>query len=504
MKFFQTVCFFFILTSSAYAQTLLVYQSSKTKYGYKFKHTKEVAIKGKFDKAFPFQGEVARVVKKGKWGLINRKGKYVKKPVFSYIFPFNTFGVARFCKNTDEYGLSGAWGIINKDGKVVVDAKYTFISSFSDLGVAKVVEGGFRKDVGDVKYSKLVEGEKAYEILDIEKFGVSAELKDATIKWLEEDEGYVDEVIPFSYWQGGKWGLVNAKGEEVIHLEYDQMGELPSKEDTSFKQVVKACKDCVVSEVEKDQMGNPLWEGGKQGYLNVHTGEEFIALAYGMIDEYIDYAMEESLAPHQYVVSDGTRRFMVDDLKGLAYWVGSGKVGIVDAVTGKEIVPVQYDELVPYGNAEIVDESLLAVGKTDLRNNQVDYGLVDREGKMVVDYNTDYDRISPFYENYFLVQDYVNNKVGVLDSSGKVLFPLQYDIIKWQKDTGLWQVSNNGKYQLYDQEGKLLTEAVFDKLVFHKEGFCGFSENQWKAYGVDGRQVQESKCEELSESSSVK
>src|SRR3990170_1437960 len=69
----------------------------------------------------------------GKWGFIDKTGKYVINPQFDYVFSFSE-GLARV-------RLGGKWGFIDKTGKYVINPQFDGADSFSE-GLARVMLGG--------------------------------------------------------------------------------------------------------------------------------------------------------------------------------------------------------------------------------------------------------------------------------------------------------------------------------------------------------------------------
>lgn len=77
--------FFLFLGLNAIAQQKLsVKRFESGKYGY-INDQGSKTIEPKFDKAFAFQGEFAKVKVSGKWALIDSKGEYIIKPIYDYI-----------------------------------------------------------------------------------------------------------------------------------------------------------------------------------------------------------------------------------------------------------------------------------------------------------------------------------------------------------------------------------------------------------------------------------
>ncbi len=91
-------------------------------------------IKAQFDQAFDFYRGVARVVLDGKYGLIDSEGKFIEKPKFIKIGPFDRHGLSIVTYGNQQV----KYGIINLKGQLVTTYPYREILPFSEgLAVVK-------------------------------------------------------------------------------------------------------------------------------------------------------------------------------------------------------------------------------------------------------------------------------------------------------------------------------------------------------------------------------
>lgn len=87
----------------------------------------KVVIPAKFDRtdiASDFELGTAIVSVKGKYGIINTKGKYAVKPLYDEITRSKTVYIVKKGKQ---------YGVLNKDGKVILKAKYTGINGGNSI-----------------------------------------------------------------------------------------------------------------------------------------------------------------------------------------------------------------------------------------------------------------------------------------------------------------------------------------------------------------------------------
>jgi hypothetical protein len=92
-----------------------------------------LVIAAQFEKAEPFQGEVAIVEQNYQWGLIDRKGHFIIAPEFDVFYGF-TEGLAAVVKD-------GKSGFVDRQGRWRIPATFERAGSFSE-GLAAVRVGG--------------------------------------------------------------------------------------------------------------------------------------------------------------------------------------------------------------------------------------------------------------------------------------------------------------------------------------------------------------------------
>ncbi len=98
------------------------------RYGY-VNRTGKFVLEPQYEQALPFSDFLAGVKKDGKWGYINGEGKFVIEPRFENAFLFSD-GAAAVQENSK-------WGFINRAGKFLVEPKYESAGIFRQ-GLAAV------------------------------------------------------------------------------------------------------------------------------------------------------------------------------------------------------------------------------------------------------------------------------------------------------------------------------------------------------------------------------
>ena len=75
-------------------------------------------LEPQFDAAWEFREGMAAVMKNGKWGFIDKKGKFLIQPQFE--------DAAFFSGGLAPVEISGKYGYIDRTGKVVVQPEYDY------------------------------------------------------------------------------------------------------------------------------------------------------------------------------------------------------------------------------------------------------------------------------------------------------------------------------------------------------------------------------------------
>ena len=123
----------------------------------------------------------------GRYGYVNRMGKFVLEPQYESALPFTDFLAA--------VQKEGKWGFINGEGKFVIEPRFEKAFLFSD-GAAAVQENG---KWGFVNRAGKFLVEPKYESAGIFRQGLAA------VRW------------------EGKWGFIAKDGEMVVPPKYDQV-----------------------------------------------------------------------------------------------------------------------------------------------------------------------------------------------------------------------------------------------------------------------------------------
>lgn len=364
----------------------------------------------------------------GKWGFKDASGKVVAPP--KYDFAPGTFseGIV-IVKNA---GLSGT-GFMDASGREIVPPGFTTAYPFTN-GLAIACKGG--RDI---------------------------------------------------YGTGGKWGVIDKNGKEVIPFIYDringnfegdsyiiaQQGDQSVTLDKTGKRVTFPDFDQVPGNFYKTAY-SPASKGGKWGLID-KKGKVAIPIEHEAVQweseglvpvkkngkwGYVDLKNQWKIEPQ----FEYAPRFE----KGFAVPKMNGKYGCINR-QGKVTIPFEYDYAYPtLTNTPLVKLQKKGEGYSSL------LGLANPlTGKILapVKYETIYD----FYDGVAQVK--LKNKFGFIDSTGKEIVQLVYDYVPISFSEGLSYVQQGGKYGFVDRTGKLVIPLAYDFAANFREGLAAVKQN---------------------------
>lgn len=166
----------------------------------------------------------------------------------------------------------------------------------------------------------------------------------------------------------------------------------------------------------------------KRGYMNVNTGELVI----------------EPKFRHAWYFSEGLGA-VTDNKK---------RLGFIDK-TGNLVIPMKFHYANNEYHSPVFKSGLCSVMDADER-----FGLIDKNGDWVLQPEFEY---TEFKYGYWMLRREDNHKMGLCDSTGKVIFPFEYDRISVTFDRTIMLVKD-GIQQEVTADGKVLNPFVVDYL----------------------------------------
>ena len=261
----------------------------------------------------------------------------------------------------------------------------------------------------------------------------------------------------------GKWGLVDPTGKHKIPLEYDDVWAF----EDGFARVYKDGKMGVINKSNElvVPMVYEIIGSFNSGLAIVIKNDKF-----GYINQY-----NKAITP---LIFDRGSKFD----NGFAFVKKSEKWGVIDT-QGTLVVPYIYDDIESISSEKT---SAFIIEKDGM------YGLMDRQRKVILPakyewFHFDYDAeltsiknddgkgainrqgvvVEPIYDRIYIRDNMIiaklDDKYGIFDSKGKLLFPFEYDEYGYLKK-GLGYLKQDEKVGLINNKGKQLTPIIFDEL----------------------------------------
>ncbi len=230
----------------------------------------------------------------------------------------------------------------------------------------------------------------------------------------------------YCIFDGEKYGYIAESGEEITPCIYDIA--YPFSEGLAC-----ACKD------------------GKYGYID-SQGETAIPFDFDRATPFVEGLAYFSIGDdYGFMDKTGTQvfSFECDSVssfqEGLAYFSIDGRYGYIDQKGQIVIEPI-------FDDAGYFQDGLATV----MKNGR--FGVINRQGDVIIDIEYDSVTIGDSF-----IEAYSDEKYACFDRTGKA-FLEQYDRIIWTRGGNYVYVEKDEKYGLADKEGNVLFEPLYDML----------------------------------------
>ena len=248
------------------------------------------------------------------------------------------------------------------------------------------------------------------------------------------------------YWvqnQAGKWGAIDAKGNQHLPMEYDEVVREAVNERSDM---IIIAKDGKYYQIDKD--GNPLSK--QYNYLRPVTAE-----GYAIIRNEIGLAI---INPNEQIITqthyqEHYRRNCYPDW--LFYWCTpdciafceEGDFGIMNA-QGQVIAEPKYSHVMHSNLSDVI------IVRESSVENEYDYeGAIRTNGEVLLP--MEYQSIIP-RKKYNILIIKKNDKYGLVDNQGNTILPMEYDSMSINNEQGLAAiaVSKDGESYLINEKGE--------------------------------------------------
>jgi len=407
----------------------------------------------KYDRLGDFKEGMAQVFVGSKFGFIDISGKEVIPPIYEDNFPHYEFNNGFIVLKKDNL-----LGIVDKTGKVIAPFEFKSIGSFSN-GIAEATKPGTK--VGFIDQFGRTVIPFQYDIF-ILLGGVKCIDAMIPVENNTNKKGYIHKsgnlVVPFKYevarnFSNGLGLVKRVFNGKVSYLNNFGAAAIPEKYDDG--------RDFIdgFAAVNMGAKQTPTYElsGGKWGLID-KSGKEVVPFIYDRIYENKNgfAIVANGKYPNEkkgLIKVDGKVILPVEfnDIKMLngrfiAKKEFAGPYALFD-MTGNKITDFKW-----YFSDLFADFSDGLIAVRELVNGKLGKaGVIDLNGVLKIPYR--YDIIGNFKEG--LAQVAINNKYGAIDKNGKVVIPLVYDYLNGFSE-GWSGVTKNGKSGFINKAGILM------------------------------------------------
>ena len=330
--------------------------------------------------------------------------------------------------------------------------------------------------------------------------------------------------------KGGKYGLVNLEGKEILSCEYDEITLLPEVENTILiskdgnygivneegKIIIEPQYAEIINFGEEANAGFIVKNSeGKYGLVDI-TNNKVLETKYDKIQKTHegDYYVVTESGTQKVIKKDGTESLstkneiisILKNTEGVIYKTSDNKYGVMN-LSGENIIESNYDQLEEAKTGMFIAK----------RDNK--YGIIDEKNETKLEFNNQsiiYNEKGDFYitedENYnnkILNNNYETKLEGILtdidDEKGYIELKqgeeYKYYNFKFEEqkeediftNNTLFVDKKDGKYGLIDKKGKTVVEYIYDEMTRQNEfGYVAVKKDgKWGAIDRNGKVVQD-------------
>lgn len=356
------------------------------------------------------------------------------------------------------------WGFIDQDSLVMIPFEYDFLNPFENgLAYAK----NDNKEFFITKKNLRLRGD--FEALNVFSEGLASVKKDG--KW-----GFIDNqaniVIPILYdnvdyfrssglcavTKNGKSGFINKLGKEIIPIVYDDVNQEVRDQNV----IVKKNNKWAVFDNSGKQLSEFKYDSFKTSHIvdfskDVFTRDEstFFENGAALVESGGKYEFINARAQGAFSNNKFDSASVFDTFKN-AVVKRNGRFGIIKT-DGTFKVPLEYDFIDYFDSNHAFSEYYNA-----------------RKGKIYSIFNKDLKKIgesySPVYNDFsnsnpMLIYQNLKGKYGIVDWSGKILIPFEYDELRKMERTSYLLGRKGDLYGIISEQGQIKIPMKYKKIT---------------------------------------
>lgn len=443
-------------------------------------------------------------------------------------------------ENYERINKNNSWGFVDENGKEIIPlGTYEFLNPIDEKNMILAKKNG-KDGYIDIHQNILIP-------FDYDDLGVFSSTNGLAPAKKNGKSGAINRkgetVVPFVYdkvnyfYNSGlaivikdkKFGFVNALGEEILPTIYENVDQTMTDE---FVLVSKNKKWAFFSN-NGEQLTDFKFDEVKQAYImeNGRNKDTYFKgglaiVSIGNKTQFLDKNLKEiiPLGKYDYVESLNKCGFGI---------VGKNKkYGIIDN-KGNEIVRLDYDKvehpkrysnilelfvLEKNGTLQIFDANIKLIkedildytwDKIDfddyyldvllLKDNQNKFGIIDETGKVIIPF--EFEEIRPFDGQETAIAK-KNNYFGIIDFRNKELVSFENDEIYSSKFSEIFVIKQNEKFGLFNKQGGKIMDFVFEDLqpCFYDENnkFIVKSKGKYGIIDITGKEIIPTEFDEIS------
>lgn len=478
----------FCVAISMQAQNLIPQANEKGKFGYVNEEGKKV-ISYKYTEAYPFEEGIAKVKKGNKYGFIDEDGKAVGKIKYTLILPFT----GSYCRvavggSYKDGVLTGEkWGFLNKRGEEILKPEYDEIGEFEN-GITYVIKS---KKYGLINDHMDFILEPKYVAVGLpDKFGYAWFASSGKIN---KNTGKLENA---------KYGVVNQNGKIVIEPQFRTLGYFYN---WRYDNGMRADNSAMISDLyNKYSLQKPLSklynpENILSSFLSTaqtKDNADSLREAYQRMTIYTDssYMYFGKNALKLGIVDVTSGDVVVSEKEFSDIYCPSDGIAMVKKKKRKKTLlgyyNIQSGFFNSYEDDVVLEPYQDGVAKIQNKSDKSVY-FIDKSGKKI----TEDFLMAMRFENGLCIVQSRNNNFGVIDNTGKVVIPFEYDNANQYFREGLLGLSKSGKWGAVDRSGTEVIPFVYNQLNEFRYGWAGVLDEAGKWGMIDKNNQQVLVCE---------
>lgn len=425
----------------------------------------------------PYEKQVLKYKKDGKYGLITYDEKEITKPIYEEIQSLENKESELLVKKDGKYGVinsKGARLIKEEYDNIIGDGFYTYNEKYKFSGyiVSNKTSQGYRYGYIDNKHKKTLEVEynsidriienvdENENILIVSKNGQYGIVKNnkILINYTYQGIEYDKNNKLFELQKNVKYGITDYNGKEIIPVEYIDI-EIKGR---YIKTLKSEDEEPIFYNISGEKIENTKYtsilDTKNENYYITTDNDGF----YGIINKDNNELIKNKYNYLEYLYED--------------YFIASNEEGYLGVINVNDdiLVEFKYEVLQKIDDTNVLEAKILKENKSELYSKSME--KVYSASNVSV------------YKNDNYIVAYCMLEPEYFDFNGKKLE--NKDIFK---DNQVLAAKLDGKWGFINRNGNVVVDYKYDAVTeFNDAGFAGiFKDNKWGIIDINGNIVQE-------------